>query len=115
MLNQTHDPQLRSWVEAANRPDADFPIQNLPFAVFRRAGAGESFRCGVAIGDQVLDLRAMVELSVLARLAPEMKAACAAADLASLMTLGRASWSSLRAELSALLHADRSGSSAERT
>ena len=53
LLNATHDPALQSWVAAANRPGGDFPIQNLPFAVFRRAGRSESFRAGVAIGDQI--------------------------------------------------------------
>ena len=49
----------KSWVAAANTPDTDFPIQNLPFASFRRAGRGEEFRGGVAIGDQILDLGAL--------------------------------------------------------
>jgi len=57
-LNATHDPALRSWVVSANTADTDFPIQNLPFGRFRRAGTSEPFRIGVAIGDQVLDLRA---------------------------------------------------------
>ncbi len=57
-LNATHDPRLRSWVASANAEDADFPIQNLPFGRFRRAGSTEGFRIGVAIGDQILDLRA---------------------------------------------------------
>jgi hypothetical protein len=30
-INETHDPKLKSWVESANDPDTDFPIQNLPF------------------------------------------------------------------------------------
>src|SRR5262245_9658210 len=58
-LNETHDPSLRSWVEAANAEGTDFPIQNLPFGVFRRAGSTEVFRGGVAIGDQILDLAAV--------------------------------------------------------
>ena len=57
-LNATHDPTLRSWVASANASGTDFPIQNLPFGRFRRAGPNEPFRIGVAIGDQVLDLRA---------------------------------------------------------
>ena len=57
-LNETHAPELRSWVDSANRADTDFPVQNLPFGRFRRVGAGEDFRIGVAIGDQILDLRA---------------------------------------------------------
>ena len=57
-LNATHDPKLRSWVASANEANCDFPIQNLPFGRFRKGGRGEPLRIGVAIGDQVLDLRA---------------------------------------------------------
>jgi len=57
--NATHDPELRSWVESANDPVTDFPIQNLPFGVFRRGGSKERPRGGVAIGDQILDLAAL--------------------------------------------------------
>ncbi len=57
--SRTHDPDLKSWVESANDPAGDFPIQNLPFGVFRRKGAKEKPRGGVAIGDQVLDLAAL--------------------------------------------------------
>jgi fumarylacetoacetase len=57
-LNATHDPKLRSWVASANAAGCDFPIQNLPFGRFRRAGSADAFRIGVAIGDQVLDLQA---------------------------------------------------------
>ncbi|MGB6452811.1 MAG: hypothetical protein WBE92_18830, partial [Steroidobacteraceae bacterium] len=60
-LNETHDPQLTSWVESANAPGGDFPIQNLPFGVFRRAGSSERFRGGVAIGDRILDLAAALQ------------------------------------------------------
>jgi fumarylacetoacetase len=57
-LNATHDPKLRSWVASANEAGCDFPIQNLPFGRFRKAGGNGAFRIGVAIGDLVLDLRA---------------------------------------------------------
>ncbi|MBL8350756.1 MAG: fumarylacetoacetase [Burkholderiaceae bacterium] len=56
-LDETHDPALACWVESANHPATDFPIQNLPFGRFRR-GPGLDWRIGVAIGDQVLDLEA---------------------------------------------------------
>ena len=56
-LDETHEASLVSWVESANDPSTDFPIQNLPFGRFRRAGSVEPLRIGVAIGDQVLDLR----------------------------------------------------------
>ncbi len=55
-LNETHAPELQSWLESANDAASDFPIQNLPFGRFRRSPRG-GWRLGVAIGDQVLDLR----------------------------------------------------------
>ena len=55
-LDDTHDPSLRSWVESGNDPKTDFPIQNLPFGRFRRAKR-DPWIIGVAIGDQVLDLK----------------------------------------------------------
>ena len=54
MIDATHDPQLTSWVESANRDRVDFPIQNLPYATFRHRGDEQS-RVGVAIGDLLLD------------------------------------------------------------
>lgn len=56
-IDETHNPSLRSWVESANDPTSDFPIQNLPFGRFRLSGEA-SWCLGVAIGNQVLDLRA---------------------------------------------------------
>ena len=56
-LDETHDPARRSWVESANAPDCDFPIQNLPLGVFRRQGTGEAFRGGVAIGNEAVFTR----------------------------------------------------------
>ncbi len=52
MSDETHDPALKSWVESANRPDTDFPIQNLPFGTLRDG------TLVVRIGDEVLDARA---------------------------------------------------------
>ena len=57
-IDQTHDSALRSWVASADPAGTDFPIQNLPFGRYRRAGSGEAYRIGVAIGDQILDLKA---------------------------------------------------------
>ena len=56
-INNTHDAALTSWVASANDPTTDFPLQNLPFGRFRTE-ADADWRIGVAIGDQVLDLRA---------------------------------------------------------
>lgn len=58
-IDVTHDPNRRSWVESANIDLCDFPIQNLPFGRFRMAGKDSPWRIGVAIGDYVLDLRAV--------------------------------------------------------
>ncbi len=57
-INETHDINLKSWVESANDPNTDFPIQNLPIARFKFGRLTEyGARFGVAIGDQILDLR----------------------------------------------------------
>ena len=102
-LNATHDPALRSFVESANRPDHDFPIQNLPFGVFRRGGAEP--RIGVAIGDEVLDLAAAAEREFLAGLGDAIHQACRADALNPLMALGAEAWSALRSRLSTMLSA----------
>jgi fumarylacetoacetase len=60
MIDQTHDPALQSWVESANRPDCDFPIQNLPLGVFKTA-SGPQPSLGVAIGGYILDLRSWLD------------------------------------------------------
>ncbi|HVN46080.1 MAG TPA: fumarylacetoacetase [Steroidobacteraceae bacterium] len=109
-LNATHDPALRSWVESANAPGNDFPVQNLPFAVFRRAGSAEPFRAGVAIGDAVLDLGALQPLGLLAGQAAEALSLCAQPVLNALMAAGPEASSALRAALSVAL---RSGSALE--
>ena len=62
--NETHDPGLTSWVESANDAVTDFPIQNLPFGVFRTPGSSDP-RVGVAIGDQILDVRACLDQGLL--------------------------------------------------
>ncbi len=59
IIDDTHDPARRSWVESANAPGCDFPIQNLPFGIFRKKRSSEKPRGGVAIGDQVFDLAAL--------------------------------------------------------
>ena len=53
-IDETHDPSLESWVESANTPGCDFPIQNLPFGVYRTDRKPD--RIGVAIGDFILDV-----------------------------------------------------------
>ncbi|HET9150588.1 MAG TPA: fumarylacetoacetase [Gemmatimonadales bacterium] len=97
--NETHDPRLMSWVESANTPGTDFPIQNLPLGVFRRRGTGEPPRVGAAIGDRILDIAA-------ARTRWNLGAgadACAAPALNRLMEMGSTAWGELRRSLQSLL------------
>ena len=110
-IDDTHDPALRSWVAGANDPAGDFPIQNLPLGVFRRRGRPEPPRVGVAIGDQVLDLRRCVALRLLDGPAAVVAAAAEATSLNPLLALGPEALRSLRQALSAALRAD--GSRAE--
>ena len=102
-LNETHDPQLQSWVASANDGQTDFPIQNLPFAIFRRQGSNEAFRGGVAIGDQIVDLAAAVRAGVFTGDALEAAQAAAESTLNHLMGLGPQRLSHLRKQLSKAL------------
>ena len=105
-LNHTHDASARSWLASANEPGCDFPIQNLPFGVFRRRGADEPFRGGVAIGDQVIDLAAVSASGVLDGLAADAARAAAQPALNGLMAMGPAAWRALRHALFAALRHD---------
>jgi fumarylacetoacetase len=103
-LNATHDPERRSWVESANAPDSHFPIQNLPFGAFERDGEA---RTGVAIGERIVDLRALADTRLLegdARLA--CRAAATGGTLNGLMALDPRYVSALRLALSDLLRHD---------
>ncbi|HET9388194.1 MAG TPA: hypothetical protein VFO44_00970, partial [Steroidobacteraceae bacterium] len=114
-LNATHDPALRSWVAAANRAGSDFPLQNLPFAVFRRRGREEPWRGGVAIGDQVLDLAELHALRLVRGTPADALEACVGPTLNAFMALGAPAWSALRDELSRLLRADTQEAGAAQT
>jgi fumarylacetoacetase len=107
-INETHDPAARSWVESANHPACDFPVQNLPFGVFRPAHG--LARVGVAIGDQVLDLAATAERGLFSgdKLAIEASLCCNGAALNPLMALGERHWSALRRSIFHLLRHDAS-------
>ena len=107
-IDESHDPSLRSWVDSANHPDSDFPIQNLPFGVFRRRGATEPDSIGVAIGSEILDLRRASGLGLFQDLPGEVRAALDATALNGLMSLGTAAMRALRAQLGRLLKADSS-------
>jgi fumarylacetoacetase len=107
LTDATHDPARRSWVASANVPGCDFPIQNLPLGRFRRAAGGddapEPWRFGVAIGDQVLDLRLARERCPWGEGVDALLAPLAEGDLPAFMALGRPAWRTLRAALSRAL------------
>lgn len=105
-LNHTHDPAARSWLDAAQADGCDFPMQNLPHAVFRRQGSTEAFRGGVAIGDQVIDLSMAAAGGLLSGLALDAARVAALPALNDFFALGPAPWQALRHALFDLLKAD---------
>src|SRR5947209_10382362 len=103
MIDETHSPARRSWVVSANQ-HADFPIQNLPLCVFAtREGAA---RGGVAIGDEILDLAAALELGLFDGLAARAAEAACGGTLNPLFALGREARVALRRRLGDILDAD---------
>lgn len=58
---KANEVTLESWI---NVPDhSDFPIQNLPFGIY--STNSKSARVGVAIGEEILDLKSLFELGYL--------------------------------------------------
>ena len=103
----TVDPAFRSWVDSANDGATDFPIQNLPFGVFRRRGTRQAPRVGVAIGDRVLDIVACRAKGWFdGHEAAAAAAACRASSLNGLMALGPAAQRALRHRVFELLRHD---------
>jgi fumarylacetoacetase len=87
MINRTHDPGLRSWVDSANAEGTDFPIQNLPYAMFREPGGAA--RLGVRIGDRILDVTSALGVE----------------SMTSLMAMSKAERADLRSLISGMLEA----------
>jgi fumarylacetoacetase len=105
VVDETHDPALRSWVDSANGA-TDFPIQNLPFGVFRRADTTDTARVGVAIGSMIFDVASANDHGLFHGDAATAAATCATPGLNGLMASGRPAWSALRRAISALLRHD---------
>lgn len=110
-LNLTHDPHAISWLASAN--GSDFPIQNLPYGRFRARHA-QALRCGVAVGDRVLDIEHLATQTQWLR-APGVDTAlatqaaqAAGRDLRELMRMGQAAWHALRVALFLALRSDAS-------
>lgn len=90
-----------SWIDSANRPEADFPLNNLPCGVFSRPG--EEPRCGMAIGDFVLDVTALEEEGLLILDSGPLL------DVPfwnEVMEAGPAVWAALRAQVTAFLQSN---------
>ena len=86
----------QSWVTSANVDNNPFPLNNLPYGVF--CANGEPPRCGVAIGDMILDVHALEIAGIL-----EYSGALQSGSWNAFMALGQKSWRKLRDELTALL------------
>ena len=99
-LDETHHPKRKSWVASANG-HGDFSIQNLPLAIF--SVKGDVPRGGVAIGDEIFDLKSACEAKLLSGEAEKAARAASASTLNKLMALGAGPRAALRRQLSALL------------
>ena len=98
--------QIRSWVEAANDSNCDFPLENLPYGIFRPMES-EDPRIGVAIGDKVLDLRGVVDHELI-DVDEQLSNALHQQTLNSFLSLGPVAWKSIRNQLVQLLDAKNS-------
>jgi len=103
MIDATHSAARRSWIASANG-HADFPIQNLPLGVF--APPRGSARGGTAIGDEIFDLAAALELGLFEGLAARAAEAASGATLNALFALGREARVALRRRLGEILDSD---------
>jgi fumarylacetoacetase len=93
------DATLKSFIPVP--PDSHFPIQNLPYGVFKRRGTSDARRTiGAAIGDQVLDLKILQDEGLL------RTSVFSNPTLNAFMAAGRASWREVRQTLTRLLSAD---------
>lgn len=97
----TLSPSARSWLDSANADGCEFPLANLPYGVFS-VGA-DAPRCGVAIGDAVLDCQALAGSGLLGELDP---AVFAEPTWNAFMAEGAEAWQALRARLTELLGTD---------
>ena len=95
-----HTANARSWVEHANG-HSDFPLQNLPLGIFSRPG--EARRCGVAIGDAILDLEAVLAAGLFDGAAKAAVEATRGGALNAFFALGRNARVALRERLQVLL------------
>jgi fumarylacetoacetase len=107
LMDSTTDPAMRSWVEVP--PDSHFPIQNLPFGMYRPPAdspATGAAVLGVAIGEHILNLRVLAERGLFDELGQPVAAALSSSTLDDFLAMGRTSWTGTRQIISRLLRAD---------
>jgi fumarylacetoacetase len=102
-LNETHDIDLQSWVQSANNHTTDFPIQNLPFAIFKTRNTDQKFRAGVAIGDFIVDMPAAHKTGLFNNHLNSALDLLSQDVLNDFMQLGELTWSAIRLSLSRAL------------
>jgi fumarylacetoacetase len=110
-LDETHDPSRRSFVETANQPNIDFPIQNLPLGVFSTK-ADPIRRIGVAIGESVFDLKTASEGNE--RFKQSVRTALQKTSLNALFSLGLTTLRDMRRTVADLLDQASSGNQVRR-
>jgi fumarylacetoacetase len=103
-LDETHDPKRQSWVTSANG-HPEFPIQNLPLGIFSPRGSTDR-RAGVAIGDMIVDLTAVLEAGLFTGEARDAAEATSPGGLNELFALGAPPRKALRTQLSEILDID---------
>lgn len=98
---------LTSWVQSANSPETEFPLNNLPYGVF--SVSGRQPHCGVAIGNMILDVTGAEKAGVLA---PGGSPAFNKPSWNKFMALGPQYWAQLRQNLIQSLSKDSKNKSA---
>jgi fumarylacetoacetase len=96
-MSKANNPNLRSWIPV--NTDSDFPIQNLPFGIFKPKKTGKP-RAGTIIGSTVIDLSAIAEKGYLANAGIKNSAVFDQPFLNDFIALGRPVWQAVREKLS---------------
>ncbi len=104
-MDETHDSNLKSWVEVDE--NSDFPIQNIPFGVYRPKGGGD-VHVATAIGDYVLDLAHLDDAGLFNGTEVEGTEVFHEPTLNALMSMGRKAWKDIRKAISGLLSEENS-------
>ena len=102
-MSRANNPQLKSWVEV--KPGSDFPIQNLPFGVFKTND--RTARAGIAIGEYILDLAAIAESGLFNSISFD-KTVFSKCTLNDFIALGKSVTNEVRERVSDLLNAENS-------